>query len=419
MLKLACEFLKLSPEIYQRFREPERIVKVNFPVKMDNGKTQIFTGYRSQHNNALGPYKGGLRFSPMVDEQEVKNLSAWMTWKCAVADIPFGGGKGGVIVDTKKLSKTELERLSRAFVRAIAEMIGPEKDVPAPDMYTTPKIMDWMVDEYTKLAPRTVLKDTQGLSLATQTSVTLATFTGKSLNNGGSEGRTEATGLGGVYILEALAKKKKLIPAKTKIAVQGIGNVGEYFARHAEKLGFKIVAMSDSQSGIYNASGLDTETVMSYKQINGSLKNFPGVKAISNAQLLILKNIDVLVPAAIEEVINKKNADKINAKYVIEMANGPTTAEADKILEKKKVLVIPDILANSGGVTVSYFEWYQNMHNEKWTKDEVLAKLKPKLVKAFNEIFKIVESKKVSMRLSAYAIAIKRVLTAEKNNALK
>ncbi len=399
MLKQAAEFLKLSDQIYTRFSEPEKIIKVNFPVKMDNGKTQIFTGYRSEHNNAMGPYKGGLRFSPIVDEREVKNLSAWMTWKCAVADIPFGGGKGGVIVDTKKLSKSELEKLSRAFVRAIADMIGPEKDVPAPDMYTTAEIMDWMVDEYSKIVGKK----------------TLAVFTGKSLGNGGSEGRTEATGLGGVYILEALAKKKNLVPSKTRIAVQGIGNVGEYFARHAEKLGFKIVALSDSQSGIFNANGLDVETVMSYKQINGSLKNFPNAKAISNAQLLTLNDIDVLVPAAIEEVINKKNADKISAKYVIEMANGPTTAEADKILEKKKVLVIPDILANSGGVTVSYFEWYQNMHNEKWTKDEVLAKLKPKLVKAFNEIFKIVESKKVSMRLAAYALAIKRVLAAEKN----
>lgn len=384
----SSELLCLSPETLERIPEPQRLVKVHFPVVMDNGMTRIFLGFRSQHNNARGPYKGGLRFSPEVSESEVKALSSWMTWKCAVADIPFGGGKGGVVVDTKTLSHGELERLSRSFVRAIVDIIGPEKDVPAPDMYTTSEIMDWMTDEYQKISGN----------------ISLATFTGKSLANGGSEGRTEATGFGGAFTMNELAKKKGIDPSETTVAIQGFGNVGQYFALKAVEYGFKVVAVSNSKGGIYNEAGLDLTREDLW--VSGHHK-------ISNAELLELP-VDVLVPAALENVITGENALRIKAKYIIEMANGPITPAADEVLSRLGIISVPDILANSGGVTCSYFEWYQNMHNEKWTKQEVLNKLEQKLDKAFDDCYQMMLDHHTDMRTASYMLAIKKVTDAMK-----
>lgn len=394
-LESAAKFLGLSREIIDQLNQPQRVVKVNFPVLMDDGNIKIFVGFRSQHNNARGPYKGGLRFSLQVTESEVKALSAWMTWKCAVAGIPFGGGKGGVVVDTKQLSITELERLSRAYIKAIYDVIGPNKDVPAPDMYTTPEIMAWMVDEYSKLVGEH----------------TPAVITGKPIDKGGSEGRTEATGQGGVYVLEQLSQKAKLVPQNTSVAIQGSGNVGYYFAVLAQQLGYKIVAISDSTLALYNPDGVDVDAAMEHKKQSGSFGGFTGASQITNDQLLEL-NVDILVPAAVENVINETNANNVKAKYIIEMANGPVTPEADKILFQRNIISVPDILSNSGGVTVSYFEWQQNKDNQKWTKEEVLNKLKPIMVNAFEEAWAAMGKYGTDMRTATYVLAVQKVVAA-------
>lgn len=391
----AGEILGLSFEEIKILSNPKRIVTVHFPVVLDSGEIKMFTGFRSQHNNARGPFKGGLRFSLEVNESEVKALSSWMTWKCAVADVPFGGGKGGVVVDTKVHSKAEIERISRAYVSSIADCIGESKDVPAPDMYTNGEIMDYMVDEYSKIIGKK----------------SLATFTGKTLGNGGSEGRTEATGYGGALILRELATKVALDPANTKIAIQGIGNVGEYFAISAKQYGFNIVAMSDSKGGVYKESGLNPEDVLEYKKKNGSLAGFPDASFITNTELLNLP-VEVLVPSALENVITIENADKIQARFIIEMANGPVTPEADEVFRRKNVISVPDILANSGGVTVSYFEWFQNMNNEKWTKEEVLKKLEEKMKKAFDDAWEYKNAKNVDFRTACYVLAVDKVYQA-------
>lgn len=394
-LQKVAEVIKLDEQTLVRIIEPDRVVKVHFPVKMDDGSVKMFTGFRSQHNDSRGPYKGGLRFSLDVNESEVKALSTWMTWKCAVADIPFGGGKGGVIVDTKQLSEGELERLSRAFIKAIADMIGPDKDVPAPDMYTTPQIMDWMVDEYSQIVG----------------TPSLAVITGKPVEKGGSLGRTQATGQGGVYVLEELAKKVGLVPAETRVIVQGIGNVGFYFAKLAAELGYQIIGLSDSRTALYNPEGLDVEAVLAFKQKHGSLSDFEGAQKMSNAELLEL-DTDVLVPAAVENVISEGNAEQIKANYIIEMANGPVTPEADKILAQRGIISVPDVLANAGGVTVSYFEWVQNKENEKWSEADVLAKLQPKMVKAFNDGWEAMKKYDTDLRTAIYALAVQKVVDA-------
>lgn len=394
-LKAVASLLNLNAEIVDQLATPNRLLAFTLPIKMDNGSTKVFVGYRSQHNNARGPYKGGIRFHPNVSESEVKALSMWMTWKCAVADIPYGGGKGGIIVDPKTLSTAELERLSRAFVGRIADAIGEDKDVPAPDVNTDPQIMAWMIDEYNKLIGHE----------------SPATFTGKPIEKGGSEGRTEATGYGGVYVLQALASKVGLTPGNTKIAVQGIGNVGSYFALKAHELGFKIVALSDSKGGIYNDAGLDPQAVLDYKKANKTLVNFPGAKAITNDELLLLP-VEVLVPSALENVITGDNASKLNCRYIVEMANGPVTPEADAILLKRGIISVPDVLANSGGVTVSYFEWVQNKKQEHWTKEDVLSQLQTKITSAFEGIYTTMQEKKITMRLAAYVVAVKRVVEA-------
>ena len=383
-------------------KSPQRILNVTIPVKMDTGRMKLFQGYRVQFNNARGPYKGGIRFHPQVSLDEVKALSFWMAMKCAVADLALGGGKGGVIVDPKTLSSKELERLSRGYARAIADNIGPTKDVPAPDVNTTGQIMGWMVDEYIKLQPKKLTKK-EAMKLS-------STFTGKLISDGGSEGREEATGLGGLYVLQAMLLKMKL-SGKLTAAVQGFGNVGYNIAKFLYEQGFTVVAVSDSKGGIYNKEGLHPEAVLAAKKKTGSLAG--SGKTISNAALLELP-VDILVPSALESVITKVNAAKIKARVILEMANGPIASEADAILYKKGIVVIPDILANSGGVSVSAFEWEQNLKGAHWTKKAVNAKLKAKMEKAATDIWVTSKKIKTDLRTAAFVVAIGRILDAMK-----
>jgi len=395
----AIELLKTS----------QKLIEGEIEVEMDSGEKKKFMAYRSQHSNAVGPYKGGIRFHPNVTKEEVMALSTWMTWKCSVTGLPYGGSKGGVVVDPRKLSQVELERLSRAYARFIAGSIGPWTDIPAPDVNTTPQIMAWMIDEYQQIL-------TKNNNLHENP---LAAFTGKPLELGGSEGREEATGLGGVYILEKLTEKlgwrRK---SDITIAIQGFGNVGYFFAQHADSLGFRVVAVSDSKSGVYVEKGLDPLKTLECKKESGSISSCLCSngkcdsklgRAITNEELLEL-DVDVLVPAALENVITADNAGKIKAKVIIEMANGPVTPEADKILKQKNILLIPDILANAGGVTTSYFEWVQNLQGYYWTKEEVLGKLRPKMEVAFEKMWTIKQEKKLDGRMATYISAVKRVV---------
>lgn len=381
-------------------KQPQRILNVTIPVQMDNGKTKIFQGYRVQFTNARGPYKGGIRFHPNVSLDEVKALSFWMAMKCAVVDLPFGGGKGGVIVDPKTLSTSELESLSRGYVRAIVDNIGPTKDVPAPDVNTTGQIMGWMVDEYIQLQPKKLTKK--------ETLKLRSTFTGKLISDGGSEGREEATGLGGLFVLQSFLAKMNLF-GKLRVAVQGFGNVGYNIAQFLHEQGFIVVAVSDSRGGIYNKEGIDPEAVLAEKKKTGSLPHVG--KAITNAALLELP-VDVLVPSALESVITKANARKIKARVILEMANGPIASEADSILYKKGIVVIPDILSNSGGVSVSAFEWEQNLKGQHWTKSAVNTKLKVKMQAAVDDIWEISRQLKTDLRIAAYVLALRRIMKA-------
>lgn len=384
-------------------RQPEREVHVNIPVVMDDGSLRIFQGYRVQYNNARGPYKGGIRFHPSVDLDEVKALAFWMTIKCAVADLPLGGAKGGVIVDPKQLSEGELERLSRAYARAIADVIGPDKDVPAPDVNTNSTIIDWMSDEFAKGDKKL-----------------LATFTGKSIKNGGSEGREEATGLGGVYALQLVLKKLGLSP-KTA-AVQGFGNVGYNVVRFFTEAGYKVVAVSDSRGGIYVPAGVNPQLTMDCKKKNGylagcycsgSVCDLSKGRPISQEELLELP-VDILVPAALENVITTENCKRIKAKVILEMANGPTTPEADELLAARGVTVIPDVLANSGGVSVSAFEWEQNLKGEHWTKEEVNKRLKAKMEAVTEAVWEAAQKYKTTLRTAAFVVAIERIIIVSK-----
>ncbi len=402
--------------IVDQLKQPDRVLKKKLKIKMDDGSTQEFQAFRSQHNRARGPYKGGIRFHSNVSEAEVKALSTWMTWKCSVTGIPYGGGKGGVVVDPKKLSKDELQRLSRAYARFIADYIGPWVDIPAPDVNTTGQIMAWMIDELEK---KYLLDQKKNKASNFPQENIWATITGKPLELGGSQGRTEATGLGGVFVLEKLIEKMKIKKKKNiTIAVQGFGNVGYYFAYHANKLGYKVVAISDSKGGVYLSSGLDPKKMLECKKNYGSIGKcccnnktcqLKNCQSITNEELLELE-VDILVPAALENVIHEKNATNIKAKNIIEMANGPLTPKADEILAKKDVLIVPDVLANAGGVTVSYFEWVQNLQGFSWTRQEVLDKLKPRMELAFEEMWKIKKSKKVDGRTATYLNAVKKVI---------
>ena len=391
-LEKAAKIMNLDKNIHEVLKQPDRVLTVSVPVRMDNGGVQVFTGFRSQYNNALGPYKGGIRYHESVSLDEVKALSFWMMIKCATVNIPMGGGKGGIIVDSKKLSERELERMSREYVRKIWREIGSDKDVPAPDMYTTPKIMGWMRAEYEKL----VGHSDPGV------------ITGKAIKDGGSEGREQATAQGGVYVTRELMKKIGKKPSETTIAIQGMGNVGGFMAKLLAKDGFKVVAISDSKGGVYNPAGLDLNTIFVHKEKTGSLAGIDGVKNVSNAQLLELP-VDILVPSAMENQIIAANASSIKAKIIVEMANCPTTPEADEVLSQRGVVVVPDVLANAGGVTVSYFEWEQNVKNVKWSEAEVHSKLKPIMVNSFNEVWETKEKYNVPLRTAAFVKAIERV----------
>ncbi|MDI6917429.1 MAG: Glu/Leu/Phe/Val dehydrogenase [Thermoplasmatales archaeon] len=397
-LDIAAGKMKLEPSVHAMLREPMRILEVSFPVRMDNGETKIFKGFRVQYNDACGPTKGGIRFHPDETIDTVKALAAWMTWKCAVVDIPYGGGKGGVICNTKEMSEGELERLSRGYIRAINYFIGPEKDIPAPDVYTTPQIMAWMMDEYSKLKGYNV----PGM------------ITGKPIPLGGSLGRGDATARGGMYALKEAAKYLGIDLKKATVAIQGYGNAGQFAARLVtEMFGSKVVAVSDSKGGIYSEKGLDWKAVLEHKKKTESVTGLKGTKEITNEEILEL-NVDVLIPAALENVITEKNVARIKAKIILELANGPTTPEADKILHKNKIFVIPDFLANAGGVTVSYFEWVQNTYGYYWEEQEVHENLEKKMVKAFKDVLEMAEKYKVDNRTAAYMVSVNRVAEAMK-----
>ena len=377
---------------------PQRVVKGKISIRGRDGKNKSFQAFRIQHNDARGPFKGGIRFHPNVSQEEVQALATLMSLKCAVAGIPYGGAKGGIIVNPSKLTREELKDLSIEYAKFILPYIGPWKDVPAPDVNTDGQIMSWILETYEKRI---------GMQAP-------ATLTGKPLELGGSLGRTEATGQGGIYVLEAYAKVKKINIKTSTVAVQGFGNVGFYFAKIAKEGGFKVVAVSDSSSGIYNSKGLDIDTLGKFKEKGGSFKDYPlksGTKLITNGELLELP-VTVLVPAALENSITKENMEKISAKVVFEMANGPTTSEADTYLYKKGIDVIPDILSNSGGVTVSYFEWVQNLSGYYWTLGRVNEELKKTITKAFLDIDKIVKEKRISHRRAANYLSIKRIIDA-------
>jgi glutamate dehydrogenase len=396
-LERAGKVINLDPNMLEVLRRPRRVLSVNFPVKMDDGRLQMFQGFRSQHNNALGPYKGGIRFHPNVTFEEVKALSMWMTWKCAIVGIPFGGGKGGVTVDPKKLSRNELERLSRTYFSMIAEIIGPLRDIPAPDVYTDSQTMAWFMDEYS----RQVGYNAFGV------------VTGKPLIIGGSLGRETATARGLAFVVGEAVKRMGIDFHKATAAVQGYGNAGSYVHMFLEEMGAKVVAVSDSKGGIHNAHGLSYKEVDAQKKRTGTVLNFESAKPITNEELLEME-VDVLVPAALENVITEKNAKDVRAKIVAEAANGPTTPEADDILYKNGVTVIPDVLANSGGVSTSYLEWVQNLQNLYWTAEEVDTHLRTIMVKAFGEVWDATKRHNVDMRLGAYAYAIKKVASAMK-----
>lgn len=420
-LKIAAKKINLKSNILEILSTPEREIYLHLPFKMDNGQIKLVNGYRVQYNNWLGPYKGGLRYHPQVDANEVKALAFWMMIKNAVINVSFGGGKGGIEIDPKILSKGELERLTRQFTRQLAPNIGPDVDVPAPDVNTNSQIMDWIADEYEKYV-KSNAKCHPEVTAATEGSSSLrAVVTGKPVEKGGSVGREEATGMGGFFVLEELVKKMKLRKPLI-VAIQGFGNVGSHIAAILSKNGYKIVALSDSRGGIYDSlgGGFNIELVRACKLDKGMVADCYCVGTVcdlsknhhaqvSNEKLLELP-VDILIPAALEGVITAKNAPRIQAKIVFEMANGPTTFEADEILNKRRIPVIPDVLANTGGVTVSYFEWYQNIKGESWDLKKVNTKLKRKMVKAFNEVWKIHQDKKVNLRIAAYILALQRLL---------
>lgn len=388
----AAQLSKISPALLEKLLKHDRKIEVDLPIEHDDGTMRTYTGYRLQHNNWRGPYKGGLRYHPHVSESEAKALSLWMTIKNAVIDVPFGGGKGGITVDPKKLSKTELERLSRTFAKELADFIGPDKDVPAPDVNTNGEIMSWIAHEF---GDRAVV-------------------TGKPLDNGGSHGRTEATGYGGVYSLLAILKFLKKNPASLSGAVQGFGNVGVYAAEAMVREGIKIVALSDSRNTIYSKHGFtDILGLYAAKKEHGSLVK--AAKALHltfderAADAVLYCPVDILAPAALEAALTEGNADKIKAAIILELANGPTTPEADTILAKRNVVVIPDVLANSGGVAVSYYEWYQNKHSESWTKDDVLRKLHKQMDNAVNAVLGVQSTYDCTLRQAAYILALQRL----------
>lgn len=394
-LSRVAKKLKLDPNIHEKLKHPKTTLIVSIPVMMDSGKLQVFTGYRVQHNIDRGPSKGGIRFHPDVTLDHVKALSMWMTWKCAVMGLPYGGAKGGVTCDPKKLSQRELEKITRRFTTEIAEFIGPRRDIPAPDVYTNPQTMAWMMDTFSMHSGHAVP----------------GVVTGKPLEIGGSFGRNEATAQGCIFaIAEILKYLGKGLPGST-VAVQGYGNAGAFAHKLAQAEGAKVIAVSDSKGGILNPEGLDYAEVFRHKGAKGSVKDFPGARNISNAQLLEL-DCDILIPAALENQITEKNAGKIRARLIAEAANGPTSEEATEILHKRKIPVIPDIVANAGGVVVSCFEWAQNLMGYFWTEEEVNRRLKDIMVIACQRVWNLAQAEKCDLRLAAYMLAVRRVADA-------
>ncbi len=395
----AAGVMGISEEDYLTFKYPERELKVALPVRMDDGSLKVFEGFRIQHSTLRGPAKGGVRYHQNVNVDEVRALSAWMTFKCAVAAIPYGGGKGGIVCRPREMSKGELERLTRTYIDKISAIISPNTDIPAPDVGTNAQTMDWMVDEYSKLKGESVY----------------GIVTGKSIEIGGSKGRNEATGRGVCFVTLEMMKKYNMKPEDCKIVIQGMGNVGSISAKLLEEEGAKIIAVSDVSCAIYNENGLDISGIYKYLDSGKNLLDgYTGdCKRITNAELLELP-CDILIPAALENQITAENADRIKAKIVIEAANGPTSVEADEILNKKGVKVLPDILSNSGGVIVSYFEWVQNLQNFYWEEDDVNAKLKRQIVGAFNDVFDAREKYDCTFRVAAYIVALNRLVTAKK-----
>jgi glutamate dehydrogenase/leucine dehydrogenase len=394
-LDKAKKHIKLAQETEETLKHPKEALAFSIPVRMDNGSLKVFEGFRVRYNDARGPTKGGIRYHPNVSFDEVKALAFWMTIKCAVIDIPYGGGKGGVIVDPQKLSKAELERLSRGWVRGAASIIGPYKDIPAPDVYTTPQIMAWMVDEYSTIVGK----------------YSPAVITGKPVSIGGSLGRGYATALGGYFATKEAVKKVKV---GKRVAIQGFGNAGAHMARLMVDDGFTLVAASDSKGGAYFESGFDFKKLEDVKAKSGRVDGYPGAKKISNEQLLEL-DVDILVLAALENAVTKDNVSKVKAKMIVELANGPVTPDADDVLFKNGQFLIPDVLANSGGVCVSYFEWVQNLYGHYWTEEDVNKKLEEKMVKEFTATFDIHKSKKIDMRTAAYVLALGRIDQATKD----
>jgi glutamate dehydrogenase (NAD(P)+) len=393
---IVCDLIGINGGIREMLKHPKRELTVNFPVHMDDGSYRIYTGYRVQYNMARGPTKGGIRYHPNVTLDEVRALAAWMTWKCAVVNLPYGGAKGGVICDPKHMSMAELERLTRRFASEISLMIGPEIDIPAPDVYTDSQTMAWIMDTYSMQ---------KGYSVP-------GVITGKPIALGGSEGRNEATGRGCAYVIREAAPHANVRVKGGPVAVQGFGNAGSVAAKilHDEQ-GAKIVALSDSRGGVHNPQGLNPHAVEEHKRKTGSVVGFPGAKSISNEELLELP-VNVLIPAALENVITKKNADKVRAKIVAEAANGPTVPEADEILFQRGTVVLPDILANAGGVTVSYFEWAQDIQGFFWTLKEVNERLERVMTSSYAEVHKEAETRHVHHRTAAYVVAINRVVDA-------
>ena len=388
----AAQLLSLDPDLYAVLRVPNRELKVYIPTRMDSGRIQVFEGYRVQHNFARGPAKGGIRYAPDVTLDEVRALAAWMTWKCAVVNVPFGGAKGGIICDPQVMSSGELERMTRRYAAELLDFIGPEKDVPAPDMNTNEQTMAWIMDTYSMHARHTVT----------------AVVTGKPIDLGGSSGRREATGRGILFVINEAIKRFKMTPAETRVVVQGSGNVGGIGAELLHQSGYKVVAISDIHGGIYNPKGIDIPDALRYLRATRSFEDYEGVEFVNNQELLELE-CDVLVPAATENQITAHNADKLKCKVLAEGANGPTTASADEILHNKGVFVVPDILANAGGVTVSYFEWVQDRMGYFWREDVVNERLQDKMVASFNDLCRYADAHSVDTRTAAYMLAIDRV----------
>jgi glutamate dehydrogenase (NAD(P)+) len=388
----AAQLLDLDPDLYAVLRVPNRELKVYIPTRMDSGRIQVFEGYRVQHNFARGPAKGGIRYAPDVNLDEVRALAAWMTWKCAVVNVPFGGAKGGIICDPQQMSLGELERMTRRYAAELLDFIGPEKDVPAPDMNTNEQTMAWIMDTYSMHARHTVT----------------AVVTGKPIALGGSSGRREATGRGLLFVINEAVKRFKMTPASTRVVVQGSGNVGGIAAQLLHEAGYRVVAISDVHGGIYNPNGIDIDAALNHLRTTRSFEGYEGVESVSNHELIELE-CDVLVPAATENQITSQNADKVTCKVLAEGANGPTTAAADEILHNKGVFVIPDILANAGGVTVSYFEWVQDRMGYFWREDVVNERLEDKMVASFNDLCRYADSHSVDTRTAAYMLAIDRV----------